>query len=52
MTISFLFARMILFLRNATYGGENNLEVKKTVKKVKQSYLKIVQGELKQYQKR
>ena len=40
------------FLHLVTYGGKNNLEIKKVVKKVKQSYLKIVQGELKQYQKR
>ena len=43
---------MTLFLTNATYGDENNLEINKSVKKVKQSYSKIVQGELKQYQKR
>ena len=43
----------LIFWENAdvTYGFENNLEIK-VVKKVKESYLKIVKDELKQYQRR
>ena len=37
---------------NVTYGGKNNLEINKVVKKVNQSNLKIVEGELKQYQEK
>ena len=37
---------------NVTYGGKNNLEIKNAVMKANQSYLKIVQSELKQYQKK
>ena len=33
------------------YGSKNNLEIK-VIKKVKESYLKIVKGELKQHQRR
>ena len=43
----------LVFWENAdvTYGFKNNFEIK-IVKKVKESYLKIVNGELKQYQTR
>ena len=43
----------LVFYENAyvTYGFENNLDIK-VIKKVKESYLKIIKGELKQYQTR
>ena len=37
---------------DVTYECKKYLEIKKVVKKVKQSYLKIVKGKLKKYQRK